>query len=193
MAEHGLRTRPSLRPPPMKSPNAEPAPHLTAGSRQRQMGEPKLPPNPSTLQDRPGREARLVLGPGCSEGPARLTCLPPLPLRTQWPFLQPCPHWLQGPASQCCLCAREADLSGWGVGSIPHRAFVSSQRDGLPQLILELPPAGSRCIPEPQPLLRRLPQHSHPNPLLSQKPQRRIRCDLPPNFLCTPDLPLGPD
>lgn len=83
---------------------------------------------------------------GVPEGPARLTCLPALPLCTQWPFLQPYPHWL-GLASQCCLCAGEGDLSGWGVGSLPHRAFVSSQRDRLPQLLLELPPAGFRCTP----------------------------------------------
>lgn len=51
---------------------------------------------------------------GVLESPARLTCLPLLPLWTLWPFLQPCPHWLEGPASQCCLCAGELSLLDGG-------------------------------------------------------------------------------
>lgn len=51
---------------------------------------------------------------GALESPARLTCLPLLPLWTLWPFLKPCPHWLEGLASQCCLCAGELSLLGRG-------------------------------------------------------------------------------
>lgn len=148
-----------------------------------------MPPNPPRLcrTDMGGRPG-LFWDLAVPRGPCRTDLLPPLPLWTQWPFLRPRPHWLEGPALQCRLCAGQAVLAGWGIGSISHRAFVSSQRDRLPQLTLELPPAGSCCIPEPQPSLRLLPQHSQPHPHSSQKPQGKTRCDLPPS--CAPQTCL---
>lgn len=65
------------------------------------------------------------------------------------------------------------------MGCTTQGLCLLSQRDRLPQLIVELPPAGSLLHPrEPQPLLRLLPRHSTLTPDLSQKSQRKVRCDL---------------
>lgn len=107
---------------------------------------------------------------------------PRLPPWTQGPSLWPRPHWLEGPASQCCLCAGEAVRAGWGAAGTPHRAFVSSLRDRLPRLVLKLPPALARAASPTFPS----------QPQLVQEPSKQNQV-WPPHFLCTPDLPLGSD
>lgn len=118
--------------PLSKSPDTEPVPHLTAGCWQRQKGGPKLPPNPSTpLQDRHGREARLVWGPGCSGEPCQADLPPPAATLDPVAIPSALPPLAGGPGLTVLPLCWGAVLAGWGVGSIPHRAFVSLQRDRL--------------------------------------------------------------
>lgn len=124
------------------------------------IGEPQAPPR-LCRTDMGGRpeDTRLVLGPKCPRGPCWAALPNPLPLWTQGcslgsPLTLCHPRrWLEGPASQCSLCAGKAVLAGGGegrgVGSRPYRAFVSSPKGmACPSSSPSCPQQGPCCLPQ---------------------------------------------
>lgn len=125
---------------------------------------------------RPG-ETSLVPGPRCSPGPARPPRLPPLPLRTSGhssyslgPPSTPGPQPAGGPSLTVQPLCWESCPCWVGVGSLPHRAFVSSPEETLgPSSSWSCPQQGPSCLFEsPYSCLPNIPTTSP----MSQKPQK---------------------
>lgn len=181
MAGHRLRTLVSLRAPPARSPDAAPAPGgwvlPTTDGRTQVVPRPVHTSAGQTWEGGQGRPG-LFWNPGVPLDPAQPPRLPSLPLWTSRPSSHslgppstPGPQPAGGPSLTVQPLCWEKCPCWVGVGSLPHRAFVSSPEETLgPSSSWSCPQQGPSCLSEsPHGCLPNIPTASP----MSQKPQKR--------------------